>query len=238
MVLSRALDARPIAGGVGAGVSDALGGALGVAAAALGGLAVGIERQRSGHASGPAGRFAGMRTFTLLGGPAGASGWLWSGGQAVPGAILLGAGAALVIAAYAAGSRRDVEATTEVAGLVVLAAGFLAGVGQLALASGMVALTVLMLLEKSRLHAWAARLNDAEVRAAARFAVMAVVVLPLLPEGPMARSAAYGRASCGPWCCSSPASASPATSPDDCRRSRPPQSGHANTRRSRSAQAT
>jgi hypothetical protein len=102
----------------------------------------------------------------------------------------------------------------------------------------MVALTVLMLLEKSRLHAWAARLNDAEVRAAARFAVMAVVVLPLLPEGPMARSAAYGRASCGPWCCSSPASASPATSPDDCRRSRPPQSGHANTRRSRSAQAT
>jgi uncharacterized membrane protein (DUF4010 family) len=66
----------------------------------------------------------------------------------------------------------------------VLAAGFLAGLGFLRLASGVVATTVLLLVEKSRLHRWAARLNDDELRAAARFAVMAVVVLPLLPEGP------------------------------------------------------
>lgn len=44
---------------------------LGILVAALGGLAVGIERQWSGHATGPEARFGGIRTFTLLGGIAG-----------------------------------------------------------------------------------------------------------------------------------------------------------------------
>lgn len=47
---------------------------LGVVVAALGGLAIGIERQRSGHASGPGARFGGVRTFTLIGGIAGLAG--------------------------------------------------------------------------------------------------------------------------------------------------------------------
>jgi uncharacterized membrane protein (DUF4010 family) len=158
--------------------------ALGIVAAAVGGLAVGVERQWSGHASGPEARFAGLRTFTLLGGLAGISGWLWLAGQTLPAVLLLAAAAALVVVAYAAVSRRDIEATTEVAALVVLAAGFLAGQGFLAVASGAIAITVLLLVEKSQLHDWARRLNDEELRAAARFAVMAVVVLPLLPEGP------------------------------------------------------
>jgi uncharacterized membrane protein (DUF4010 family) len=60
----------------------------------------------------------------------------------------------------------------------------LAGVGQLTLASAVIAVTSLFLIEKSRLHALVARLDDEGLRAAARFAVMAVVVLPLLPPGP------------------------------------------------------
>ncbi|HLK09816.1 MAG TPA: DUF4010 domain-containing protein [Candidatus Binatia bacterium] len=155
-----------------------------IAGAALGGAAVGVERQWSGHALGPAARFGGVRTFTLLGGLAGTAGRLWTAGAAAPAAVLLAAAAALVVAAYAAASRRDVDATTEVAALVVLAAGFVAGTGALALASGIVAVTVLLLVEKSRLHALVAWVDDAGMRAAARFAVMAVVVLPLLPAGP------------------------------------------------------
>jgi Domain of unknown function (DUF4010) len=46
--------------------------------ATLGGAAVGLERQWSGHAEGPAGRFAGLRTFTMLGTLGGCSGWLWT----------------------------------------------------------------------------------------------------------------------------------------------------------------
>jgi uncharacterized membrane protein (DUF4010 family) len=165
-------------------LSADLEGALGMLAAALGGAAVGVEREWSGHASGPRARFAGIRTFTLLGGLAGVVGRLWVGGQELPALVLLGAASGLVLLGYAVAGRHDVGATTEVAALVVLAAGFLAGTGNLVYASGIVALTTLILFEKSRLHAAVKRLDDEELRAAARFAVMAVVVLPLLPTGP------------------------------------------------------
>jgi uncharacterized membrane protein (DUF4010 family) len=165
-------------------MSPQLQGVIGIAVAALGGAAIGLERQWSVHATGPEARFGGIRTFTLLGAFAGVAGWVWSLGAFALAAVLAAAGAAFVVAAYAAVSRRDVEGTTEMAGLVVVAAGVLAGAGHLAIASGIVAITALLLVEKSRLHAAVARLDDAEVRGAARFAVMAVVVLPLLPEGP------------------------------------------------------
>ena len=152
--------------------------------ATLGGTAVGLERQWSGHADGPNARFAGIRTFTLLGGLAGLSGWLWTAGLTAPAVVLLGAAAAITVAAYVAGSRRDVDGTTEIAALVVMAAGVTAGIGAYRLASGIIAITSLLLVEKSRLHALAARIDDVGLRAGVRFAVMALVVLPLLPSGP------------------------------------------------------
>ena len=126
----------------------------------------------------------GIRTFTLLGGMAGVAGWFWTFGfQAVAIVLLVGA-TALVVAAYVGASRRDVDGTTEVAALVVLSAGVLAGTGYLVLASAIVAITTLLLVEKSWLHSMIARINDAGLRAGVRFAVMAVVILPLLPDGP------------------------------------------------------
>ena len=157
---------------------------IGLLIAALGGAAVGLERQRSGHADGPGARFAGIRTFTLLGGVAGLSGSLWTLGLTGPAVVLLGAAAAITTAAYIAASRHDVDGTTEVAALVVMAAGVLSGIGAYRLASGIIALTTLLLVEKSRLHALAARIDDVGLRAGVRFAVMALVVLPLLPQGP------------------------------------------------------
>lgn len=157
----------------------------GIIVAALGGAAIGVERQRTGHASGPHARFGGVRTFTLIGGIAGLAGWLTT--QHLAGlAIVLTAGAvALVVSGYVAASRRGIDATTEAAALVVIGAGLAAGVGASALASGIIAVSVLLLVEKSRLHALVGRVDDEELRAAARFGVMAVVVLPLLPEGPI-----------------------------------------------------
>lgn len=152
--------------------------------AALGGAAVGVERQWSGHAEGERARFGGLRTFTMLGLVGGIAGLFQSQGQAWPGALLVGAAGALVVAAYAAASRHDVDGTTEVAALVVLGAGVLAGAGEVRLASGVIAVTVLLLVEKSRLHAMVRLMDDRGFRAGARFAVLALVVLPLLPEGP------------------------------------------------------
>src|SRR5512138_2570525 len=158
--------------------------ALHVAIAGLGGAAIGIERQWSGHATGPRARFGGIRTFTLLGLLAGAAGLCWALQAPELGAVLAAGGAAVVAGGYWKLHREDVEATTEVAALVVIAAGVLAGAGPLELASGMIAITALLLVEKSRLHQAVGHLDPREVRAAAQFLVMAVVILPLLPQGP------------------------------------------------------
>ncbi len=153
-----------------------------IAIAALGGAAVGVERQWSGHAG--QSHFGGVRTFTLLGALAGIAGWLWSNEWYALGAILLAGGVALAIGGYIAASRRDVDGTSEAAALVVLAAGTLGGLGYWGLCSGTVAVTALLLIEKSRLHAIVSKLPEQGLRAAFRFAVMALIVLPLLPEGP------------------------------------------------------
>src|SRR5690242_15482492 len=98
-----------------------------IAAALLCGLAVGIERQWSGHASGRHARLGGVRTFALLGLLSGVSGWLWSTGLQGPALVLLAGPGALVVVAYLAASRHDIDGTTDVAAFVVLGAGVLAG---------------------------------------------------------------------------------------------------------------
>jgi uncharacterized membrane protein (DUF4010 family) len=154
-----------------------------VLVAFMGGLAVGIEREWS-RTTGPHPRFGGLRTFTLLGLISGFSGWLSVSGFSALAVVLLSAAAALIVVAYAVASRVSIGASTEVAALVVLTAGVLAGAGEVRVASALFAATVLLLVEKAPLHGMVARLDDAEVRAGAQFAVLAVVILPLVPDGP------------------------------------------------------
>ena len=75
-------------------------------------------------------------------------GQLWVSGGEWLAALLVGSAAALVVVAYSSASRVDVDGTTEVAALVVLAAGVLAGHGDAQVASAVIALTVLLLVEK------------------------------------------------------------------------------------------
>ena len=160
-------------------------GHLGVAA--LAGLAVGIEREWSGHASGPEARFAGARTFLLLGILGGVAGWLIAGGLELLGVLLLAGALALTVAAYVAAARPGgpaVEGTTEVAALLVLALGAIAGLGFPLVTSGSVAIMVLALVEKTRIHQVIRRIGQTEISAALQFAVLALVILPLLPPGP------------------------------------------------------
>lgn len=161
-----------------------LGTFAGVIVAIIGGAAVGVERQRSGHATGPDARLGGIRTFTLLGTLAGIAGHLTAAGVVIPAALLVSGGLALVVAGYVRASKNDIDATTEVAALVVIGAGVLAGLGQLGLSAALTTITVLLLAEKPRLHGLVARLDEPTMLAAARFAVMSIVILPLLPEGP------------------------------------------------------
>ena len=155
------------------------------AVAALGGLAVGIERQWSFRMRDQKPRLAGVRTFLLLALLGAVAARLQQTG--FPGAaasVALGT-AALVAIAYAVSSRSgDVDATTEVAALLVFGVGALAVFGALAVASGLSVLTAFVLLEKGRIHELVYRLRTEELSTGVRFAVLAVVVLPLLPVGP------------------------------------------------------
>ncbi len=158
---------------------------LGVAA--LAGLAIGVERERSGHAAGPGARFAGARTMFLMGLVSGLAGWLASSGHAALGVTLVAGGAGLAIAAFIMAARRSqegIDGTTEAAALAVLALGFAAGLGHLAIAGGATAVVALALAEKSRIHGGIQRIADEELRAAFQFGVLALVILPILPEGP------------------------------------------------------
>lgn len=152
------------------------------------GLAVGIEREWSGHASGPAARFAGARTFLLLGLVGGAAGLLLDAGHELSAAALLLGAAALAVGAYVVVARRATEdaadGTTEAAALAVLGLAALAGRGLLPLAAGAGAVMVLALREKGTIHGFVRALDEMELRAALQFAVLALVLLPILPTGP------------------------------------------------------
>lgn len=155
--------------------------------ASLAGLGVGMEREWSGHASGPEGRFAGIRTFFLYGLTAGVAGWLAASGLVPLAAVLLAAEGGFAIAAWVMAVRRhpeNLDATTEVAALAVLALGTLAGLGRLDLSAGATAVVVLALSEKGRIHGFVRRIGEPTLRAALQFAVLALVILPLLPTGP------------------------------------------------------
>lgn len=157
-----------------------------LAVAALAGLAVGIEREWSGHTRGPDARFAGVRTFFMLGGVGGVSGLLLAQGSELAAAALLAGAGALVAAAYVMAMRRPgttTDGTTEMAALAVLAVGTMSGLGWRALASGATAIIAVALMEKSRVERWLGLLDEQEVRAALQFAVLALVVLPLIPIG-------------------------------------------------------
>ena len=115
----------------------------------------------------------------MLGAIGGFTGSLWSAGVTTLAAILF-AGAVQSSPAAVRWRRvvTDVDGTTEVAALVVLAAGVLAGIGSIRLASGIIALATLLLVEKSRLHSLVNRIDDVGLRSGVRFAVMALVVTP------------------------------------------------------------
>ena len=165
-----------------------LDGAVRLAIAGLVGLGVGVEREWTIYASGRPPRFAGLRTFGMLGLLGGCAGLFMTTGHAGVAAATIAGGMALSVTAYVMSVRHaagDPDGTTEVAALLVVALGAVAGSGLLVLAAGVGAVVVLGLNEKQRLHGAVKVVREEELRAALRFSVLALVVLPLLPEGPL-----------------------------------------------------
>lgn len=151
-------------------------------ALALGlGLLVGLQRERIGT------ELAGIRTFALVSVVGAVTGILSQdlGGWVVAGA-LLSLTLLILLGDFAEirkrGSETDVGITTEVALLTILLVGVLAGRGSTALATVVGGATALLLHLKARLHEFAGRLDDRDIKAIMQFALVSLVILPVLPN--------------------------------------------------------
>lgn len=150
--------------------------------AALGlGLLLGLERERKRDAEL---LFGGIRTFALIAllGALGAfmeremnQGWL------ILAAFI--ALSALVIVSYATtAARGELGITTEVTALLAFIVGALCGWQEVGVASVATVVCLLLLTLKDFLHGLARRVELADVEATLTFAVISVIILPLLPN--------------------------------------------------------
>ena len=173
-------------GGLEPWAQDALGVGAGFAVGAL----VGLERGFKLKAKRDGTRVAGVRTFALLGLGAGIAGRL-SLTQPMVGAVLMLGLVALLGWAYGPRLRDQPDATSPVAALAVTAAAFLAGTGSVGLALACGAGIIFILALKDELHDFVGRLDERDIQALARFAVIALAVLPFLPDNDFGPYAAW-----------------------------------------------
>jgi uncharacterized membrane protein (DUF4010 family) len=159
--------------------------ALSVGTAIACGLLIGIERGFNLRHVEEGKRVAGIRTFTLLGLVAGIAGLIGTQGQAIAAGALIAAAAAILTIGYLhrPGLEKRPDATSPIAGISVLGLGFLAGSGNPALAIVGATLVTLVLALKEEVHGLIGKLDEEDVKALARFAVIAGAILPFLPSG-------------------------------------------------------
>ncbi len=163
---------------------------ISVALALALGLLVGVERGWTQREQAAGTRFAGIRTYGLLGLAGGLGGGLQAAYPALS-AVLLTATAVLVVMGYWRSTRSQpatapsISGTASLVGLLTLACGFVAGAGGHALASAATGVMVLVLAMRHQLHDWIRNLEEREVLAIAHFALISLVILPLLPDTPM-----------------------------------------------------
>ena len=149
------------------------------------GLLIGIERGFDLRGLQAGTRVAGVRTFTLLGLVSGIAGLAGGLGQPfAAGALVAGAAAVLAVGyAHRPGLTEKPDATTPMAALATLALGFVAGLGQPGFAIAGATIVTFLLALKNELHGFLEKLDEEDVKALARYAVIAGAVLPFLPNG-------------------------------------------------------
>jgi uncharacterized membrane protein (DUF4010 family) len=157
--------------------------ALSVATALASGMLIGIERGWKLKDQKPGTRVAGVRTFSMLGIGSGIAGLIGSRGYPFAAAAIVVGVVATMIVAYARELRAHRDATSAVAALVTVGIGFLAGSGDPALAIASAAVAVALLALRTELHGFVDKLEAEDVKALARYAVIAGAILPFLPSG-------------------------------------------------------
>jgi len=151
------------------------------------GLLIGLERGWTERGADDGHRVAGIRTFGLLGLVGGAAA-LIAGSIGV--AIVVLSGIVLIVGYWRQTVVSDGQsATGAVAGFLVLGLSALAASGQPETALAGAAIVIFLLSSRQRLHKLVSDLTAREMRAAAEFAIVALVLFPLAPDrgvGPFA----------------------------------------------------
>ena len=158
---------------------------LSVATALACGLLIGVERGFDLRALDAGTRVAGVRTFTLIGLVAGIAGFAGRLGQSIAAGTLVAGVVAMLAIGYAhrPGLSEKPDATTPIAALATVGLGFLAGFGEPGFAIAGATIVTLILALKAELHGLLDKLDEDDVKALARYAVIAGAVLPFLPSG-------------------------------------------------------
>lgn len=154
-----------------------------LAIAAAIGLLIGTERGWTRRDEAPGRRVAGFRTFGLLGLGGGVIAML----PPAPAMVVAAGAALLLLLGYAreSGAGENISATNMLAALLTMALGILAGSGSWMEALAMAAVVTLLLSVRETSHRWLRGMNDDEMRSLARFALIAFVILPLMPDRQM-----------------------------------------------------
>lgn len=155
-----------------------------LASALLIGLLIGLERGWNSRGRLPGHRVAGIRTFGLTGLLGGVAGLLAGNGWPAAGAVLILAAAGSIVAGYwrAAEPPDRLSVTSSLANLLTLGLGAMAALDFALQAVASACVVMLVLASRSRLHAWLSGLNETDVHATARFALIAIAIWPLLPD--------------------------------------------------------
>lgn len=158
-------------------------GLAGIGLALLLGLLVGVQRGWALRDEAEGSRFAGVRTFALFGLAGGVAGTLAVLHPAVA-AIVAGLAGTLVLIGYAKSAHGpdQLSGTTSLAALITVGCGFLAANGRMEMATAVAVAMTMILALRSELHSWISGLTDTEVGAIVRFALIALAILPLLPD--------------------------------------------------------
>lgn len=150
-------------------------------AAALGlGVLIGLERERTQ----PETRFAGVRTFGLIA-LAGAMAAYVDHALARPAlalALFAAVAGLVVVSAVITARQGDVGITTEVSALLAFVLGYLCVSGNVMLAAGLAVASGGVLALKQWLHNLARRIESADVEATLKFAIVTIIILPLVPN--------------------------------------------------------
>lgn len=163
-----------------------------LAAALAIGLLVGTERHWRERQEAPGRRTAGVRTFALTGLFGGVMAVLASAMGESGGALLLGFGLVALLAAQLPFALREAEAENKVSATSLVAAlgtyglGALAVLGDMAVAGAAAVAMTAILASRESLHGLMTRITWAELRSALVLLSMTLLVMPLIPDEPIA----------------------------------------------------